>query len=320
MKRLFCILLTVILSLPAVSLAKNNNVDDLPQKLTLIAGKLQTYKLTYTGTWENSNPDVVHVENEVTNNTTDKIVRITALKPGKATLKFQSTKKADKTATIQVTVKKEAAYKGVPEAIQKAVDIALQEWKEVGGNAVPRSGGNKPHRGNKYCVWWGYDVGWCGAFVGYCLDKAGIPMESEDMARKVKPLKTGEPHTVRVAGVPKIHTAFTNMNRTTKIPRPGYLVIYGARQAKNVTAYGFLHVGMVTDVQDRGDGTYVISTVEGNLANTVKRLQYVYTLNSENDNNNMSMLPKDQQTDPDTFKYTLHGDTWYINEFCQTWY
>ena len=35
------------------------------------------------------------------------------------------------------------------------------------------SDSNKPAKGNKYTVWWGYDCGWGGAFANYCMEYNG---------------------------------------------------------------------------------------------------------------------------------------------------
>ena len=221
----------------------------------------------------------------------------------------------------------------VPALIRKAIDIGIQEWQENLGSALPRSNNNKPAKGNKYCVWWGYDCGWCGAFANYCMDTAGVPLEPSDTYKKLKPLGNGDPHGVREAAVPKLDTGFSNMDRVTQDdPRPGYLVIYGRRDSKSssgnrVSAYAFVHVGIVTAVEDLGGGKFLISTVEGNLSNRIKRFTYVYDSNSPANkakpdikaNLNMSPAPDSVPREPD-IQYEPHQDTWYVTEFCRTWY
>ena len=81
------------------------------------------------------------------------------------------------------------------------------------------------------------------------------------------------------------------------VPKPGYLVIY----ADMSNAYRTVHIGSVTDVQDLGDGLYAVTTVEGNMSNSVKSYSYVYDSNKPNHmvgveeglklQNNMSELP-----------------------------
>ena len=93
-------------------------------------------------------------------------------------------------------------------------------------------------------------------------------------------------------------------------------------------AYRTTHIGSVTDVVDLGDGLYAVTTVEGNMSNTVKSYRYIYDSNktnhyigTENRNKlqyNMSVLPADMQTDP-LVQYDLHTDYWSVFGFCQTW-
>ena len=146
-----------------------------------------------------------------------------------------------------------------------------------------------------------------------------MPLEPTDTYRHLKPLGSGEPHGVREAAVPKLDTGFANMERITNIPRPGYLVIYGRRETSKQAAYAFVHVGLVTDVIDRGGGVYEVRTVEGNLSSRIKRFCYLYDAN-DTTKHNMSSLPAEEQTEPKVYQYTPQQDTWYVTEFCQTWY
>ena len=76
---------------------------------------------------------------------------------------------------------------------------------------------------------------------------------------------------------------------------------------------------LITDVVDRGDGTYLIYSVEGNLSSRIKRFCYLYDANAPA-NRNMADAPQDAQTDPATYQYTPQQNTWYVKEFCMTWY
>ena len=108
------------------------------------------------------------------------------------------------------------------------------------------------------------------------------------------------------------------------VPKPGYLVIY----ADMSNAYRTVHIGSVTDVQDLGDGLYAVTTVEGNMSNSVKSYCYVYDSNKPNHmvgveeglklQNNMSELPEQMHLDP-LVQYELHTDHWSVFGFCQTW-
>ena len=297
------LLLTLLMPLPALAAKK---IPTLPKELTLTAGQFELFDQAFTGVWESSDPAVAGAEPDVHEK---KNVRIIGFQAGEATLTLTGTK-SSKSAQVHVTVlPDETAGSEVPALIENFRQIALREWTELGGKKI-----SKELRDNKYNKWWGYAVGWCGAFASYCLESAGVPLDSEDSINKLKPLENGDPHGVRAAGVPKLDTGYTNLGRVTKIPRPGYLVIYGQKNS-----YAFKHVGLVTDVTDRGNGAYTVCTVEGSLGSRVKRICYVYSLTAP-DNQNMSVLPKAEQTQGDSHQYTLQQNNWYVTEFCQTWY
>lgn len=337
MKRLLCVLLILAL-LPIAALADS----PLPEQLTLAPGDSMRFKLPFKGYWDSEDPDVASGDGNV----------VSAYAEGYTVLSLVSPEGEEFQMEVEVTeggipaapasadaavpaaeVETEEMDDSVPAVIRKAIEIGIQEWRENLGNALPRSDSNKPNKGNKYTVWWGYDCGWCGAFANYCMDTAGVPLEPSDTYKKLKPLGSGEPHGVREAAVPKLDTGFSNMDRVTQDdPRPGYLVIYGRLDSRSssgskVSAYAFVHVGIVTAVQDLGGGKFLISTVEGNLSNRIKRFTYVYDSNSPANKNkpdskanlNMSAAPDSVPQEPD-IQYTPHQDTWYVTEFCRTWY
>lgn len=78
-----------------------------------------------------------------------------------------------------------------------------------------------------------------------------------------------------------------------------------------------MHIGSVTDVEELGDGLYAVTTVEGNMSNSVKSYCYVYDSNKPNHmvgveeglklQNNMSELPEQMHSDP-LVQYELHTD------------
>lgn len=308
MKRIICALLALLCLLPAAALS-----EALPEQLTLTVGESREFSLPFSGYWESDAPEVADAQGGV----------ITAYDEGSAVLALIGADGQEFTVEVEVSAQSDP----VPALIRSAIEIAIQEWKENLGKTLSRE-----PRYNKYTKWWGYECGWCGAFANYCMFTAGVPLEPSDTYRKVKPTATGEPHSLREAAVPKLDTGFGNMERLTQDdPRPGYLVIYGRRDSKSngntVSAYAFVHVGIVTDVQDLGEGKFLISTVEGNLSSRIKRFTYVYDSNAPADknkpgaktNNNMSPAPQEYQTDPD-IQYEPHQNTWYVTEFCRTWY
>ncbi len=197
----------------------------------------------------------------------------------------------------------------VPALIRSAIDFALGEWEANRGTVFGRQ--------NKYTAWWCGTgpkcwFGWCGGFANYCLDSAGVPMQDYN---KSVPHPDGTPYAVHAAGVGKILKGFMNMERTSPLPRPGYLVIYQKRGYES----GFVHVGMVTSVEDRGDGTYIVQTVEGNVSSQIKRYCYLYD-STDTTHHNYADLPEDLREDTEVFRYTVHQKEWYINCFCQTWF
>ena len=195
----------------------------------------------------------------------------------------------------------------LPFLIRGAIDLALSEWEENLGKTFTDR--------NKYTKWYcgngkGCHFGWCGGFVGYCLDKAGVPMDDYTVSC---PHEGGVPYAVFAAGVGKILRGYTKMERLSEIPRPGYLVIYGQRKRSDT-----IHVGMITDVTDRGDGTYVIRTVEGNVSSRIKRYCYLFD-SSNTDQHNYSALPDEEWTERDIYQYKIHQKDWFIYTFCATW-
>ena len=289
MKRLTALLLLFLL-LPIGCIGE----EALPEQLVLAPGESRSFALPFQGYWESDAPEVAEAEGDT----------ITAHEEGYALLALVSPEGGEFVVEVEVN-----AADPVPAVIRDAINIGIQEWQENLGKTF-----SKEPKYNKYTKWWGYACGWCGAFVNYCLDTAGVPLEPTDTFRKVKPHEGGVPYGVREAAVPKIDTAFQNMERITQIPRPGYLVIYGQRDY-----YAFVHVGLVTDVIDRGDGIYQVFTVEGNMSSRIKRYCYLYDANAPAEKN-MSATPEAERTEPDVFQYTPHKDNWYVNEFCQTWY
>lgn len=202
------------------------------------------------------------------------------------------------------------ASETTPALIQAGIDLAIKEWDEHDGKALSRLG-----KKNKFSKWQcgtgpGCDIGWCGAFIGYCFDTSAVPMAD---FRECVVLEDGRPFTVRASSVGKIYTGFENMERLTNIPKPGYIAVYGKQKG-----YAYYHVGLVTDVKDMGEGKYMVSTVEGNVTSRIKRYTYLY--DSSDKMNNYTDTPDEYQTDPDTFYYEKHADNWRITTFCQTWF
>lgn len=296
MKRLVCGVLVMLLVFSCAA------AETLPEFVQLQAGESQTFELPFEGSWDSENPELAYGQGNT----------VYGLEEGYTMLYLTN---GEEEAVVEVEVL--PAEDDVPPVIRDAIDIAIAEWKALDGKQL-----DKTIKGNKYVKWWGgNNIGWCGAFASYCLDKAGVPMEKSENYQKVKPRKDGEPYSVRLAGVGKLNTAFGKMERLSDIPRPGYLVIYGADYLKN------LHVGMVEDVKDLGGGLYEVYTVEGNMSSTIKRYAFYYNAQSPDELDNMEDFPEEMRTQPDVYEYDAVRYTkrdgknysWYIMCFCQTW-
>ena len=186
-----------------------------------------------------------------------------------------------------------------PKVIRDSLDIAYAEWETLAGKTLPRV--------NKYTEWRGKGVGfgWCAGYITWCMMEAGVPMyeqehfldDSHDTAEGFFPVE-GVMH-VQEAGVGKLLRSYQRMNRTTRIPQPGYILVYGCSYNK------VIHVGLVYDVVELGEGRYRITTLEGNMSSRVKMYVRDYDMNAEvNTNNkkssNLSEIPEDARVLPES--------------------
>lgn len=295
MKRFFGLILAIIMLgglVPAQADSKR------PPKLVLLV--MQPGEVSQAvpgeGTWESEHEDVATV-------TPDGI--ITALSEG-FTLVLLRNKKGDVSVRCEVKV----GEKAVPPEIEQAIDTAIAEWAAADGNAFARF--------NKYTEWYNpaayKGFGWCGAFVGYAIDAAGIQMDKEFKAKSAPPIEDGRLFAVRQASQTKLFEGFESRNRLSHIPERGYYIIYGRKGSTPYT-----HVGLVTQVTPLGDGQYILETVEGNLNNRIKRYSYLYDSLAERQERNIKPLPPELQTQPDVFNYK-YVENFYLNVFGQTWY
>lgn len=295
MKRFFGLILAIIMLgglVPAQAASKR------PPKLVLLV--MQPGEVNQAvpgeGTWESEHEDVATV-------TPDGI--ITAVSEG-FTLVLLRNKKGDVSVRCEVKV----GEKAVPPEIEQAIDTAIAEWAAADGNAFARF--------NKYTEWYNpaayKGFGWCGAFVGYAIDAAGIQMDKEFKAKSAPPIEDGRLFAVRQASQTKLFEGFESRNRLSHIPERGYYIIYGRKGSTPYT-----HVGLVTQVSPLGDGQYILETVEGNLNNRIKRYSYLYDSLAERQERNIKPLPPELQTQPDVFNYK-YVENFYLNVFGQTWY
>ncbi len=295
MKRILAALLALLFILP---LPHGQAAGKKPPKLvmfTLKPGDV-TAAVEGEGTWESGHPDIATVTRDGA---------ITAISEG-YTLILLTNIKGEVTVRCEVKV----GDKPVPEEIQQVISLALQDWEEAKGEAFPRY--------NLYTKWFNPSArsgfGWCGAFIGYQFDEADVEMDPEYRQKSAPPIADGSPFAVRQASQTKLFEGFQSRNRLSSIPQPGYYAVYGRRGSTPYT-----HVGLVTAVQDMGEGVYLLETVEGNLNSRIKRFQYLYDSLAQRKERNIRSVPKEMQTQPDVFNYTYVKD-FYLNTFGQTWY
>ncbi len=199
----------------------------------------------------------------------------------------------------------------VPEQIAKMIRAAQIEIATVNKAKLSRS--------NKYTKWHYNDnraVGWCGNFFSWCANEGGL--EAVKFKKTEGYLFTDEVTDdmivyAKEAAVPKAQGAYRNMNRFTDVPRPGYEIIYGVIGGTSST-----HIGMVESVTEIGEGVYELTTLEGNVSNTVKRYCYRYIVNPKVKYQNFRAVPEAEQTRDDA-QYELHKENWFITGFGQTW-
>lgn len=173
-----------------------------------------------------------------------------------------------------------------PEEIRQVLDTAYAEWASLNGKTLKQV--------NKYTEWRGKGIGfgWCGGYVTWCMIENGIPMEE---LQKIEEAPVDGVYHVKEASVGKLLRGYQRMNRSTNVPQPGFLVVYGCSYNKTI------HVGLVYDVAELGGGKFRITTLEGNMGNRVKMYIRDYDMNAEVDTNqkkstNLTLVPEDERT------------------------
>lgn len=202
-----------------------------------------------------------------------------------------------------------------PAEIQRLREIAYDEWVTVNG----KDQGVK----NKYTTWynnynWGRNS-WCAGFVTWCMLEAEIPqMPQDDLKEAVEEGSAPEPiFHVKGSAPKKMAPGYLYMHRTSAVPQPGFIVLYGEGSNR------YVHVGIVYDVTLKPDGMYRLTCIEGAMKNTVRMFVYDYNPNASKKEKNIVLLPKEERTEEETkiFTYGSHvkGKTWYVNCFLMPW-
>lgn len=194
-----------------------------------------------------------------------------------------------------------------PQQIQDLLDLAYHEWETLGGKTLKQV--------NKYTEWRGKGVGfgWCGGFITWLMLQENVPMAELEEIPEAE--VDGVVH-VKEASVGKLLRGYQKMNRTTRVPQPGYLLVYGAEDYQKT-----LHVGLVYAVEELGGGRYRLTTIEGNMSNRVKMYVHDYNMYAEPWNTNLSLVPEKERTQKETsyFNYKIQGKKWHVNCFLMPW-
>ncbi len=174
-------------------------------------------------------------------------------------------------------------------------------------------------KANDYTRWYYHDkreIGWCSVFQLYCAYHSGVRL-----LRFEQGVTAGEDEVISAmeGRVGNVYLAFEEQGRwldateDAAVPKPGYLVIYGV-----LSSTPYTHVGIVESVTEIGDGVYELTTLEGNLNSSVRRINYRYDATPKRRYHNMSVVPQEEIT-RENCQYTLQRDDWYVTGFCATW-
>ena len=213
----------------------------------------------------------------------------------------------------------------LPETIQQLLDLAYDEWMSVDGAEL------KEH--NKYTQWRNEGTwGWCGGFITWCMLQLDVPQEEKNKTPKKE--VSGVVH-VKEAGVGKLYDGYARMNRITRVPQKGFIVVFGnGKSFGGVGATGSYHVGLVYDVEELSEGKYRITTIEGNVTSpgddmhkkaghTVRMFTRDYDMYAEKKQKDLSLVPEDERTAEESalfsYDYTYGNENLYINVFLMPW-
>jgi len=199
----------------------------------------------------------------------------------------------------------------MPLAARNFVLLARAQFEKHDWAKLPKN--------NEYTKWFYQDnreIGWCSVFQIWCAYHSGMQLVKykQDVA-----VGDGDAISAMEGRVGNVYYAFDQHGRWQQadkmeaIPKPGYLVIYGVRSSTPYT-----HVAIVESVKELGDGMYELTTIEGNLNTSVRRMNYRYDATPKKRYTNMFKIP-DAEITEENCQYKLQKDTWYITGFCETW-
>ena len=157
---------------------------------------------------------------------------------------------------------------------------------------------------------------------------AGVPQKSLSQILKLPEGEAEPVFSCSAVSPGKLLRAFQHMHRTTLFPQKGYFVIYGDRG--NCTT----HIGLVCDVQFLDNGKYRLTTIEGNMSNTVRMyvadyepVDVFHEQKRSPKTSNLSAVPEAEQEGETgkarTYDLRYKGKNkkkpWYITCFLMTW-
>ena len=174
-------------------------------------------------------------------------------------------------------------------------------------------------KANDYTHWYYEDereIGWCSVFQIYCAYHSGVQLLKHKQDAVVEAgdvISAMEGRVGNVYYVFDAHGRWQQADKMEAIPKEGAIIIYGKRGSTPYT-----HVGIVETVKELGDGVYELTTIEGNVNSTIKRMNYRYDATPKRKYYNLSVVPEEEITQ-ENCQYTLHNKEWYITGFGYTW-
>ncbi len=199
----------------------------------------------------------------------------------------------------------------MPLAARNFVRFARAQFEKHPFEKLPKA--------NEYTQWYYHDdreIGWCSVFQIYCAQHSGVQLIKHKQDVTVGSgdvISAMEGRVGNVYYVFDAHGRWQQADKMEAIPKPGYIIIYGKRGSTPYT-----HVGIVESVKELGDGVYELTTIEGNVNSTIKRMNYRYDATPKKKYYNLSVVPQDEITE-ENCQYTLHNKEWYITGFGNTW-
>lgn len=173
-------------------------------------------------------------------------------------------------------------------------------------------------KANEYTHWYYHDkreIGWCSVFQIWCAYHSGVKLIHHNLKDR---LPENTVFTAMEGRVGNVYKAFDKQGRWLAgtegaVPQPGYVVIYGVRGSTPYT-----HIAIVESVTQVDETLYELTTIEGNVNSTIKRMNYRYDSKPKQPYYNMSTIPENEITRTNC-QYTLQKNNWYITGFGATW-